>query len=168
MADLGGGEWVTVNGRHVFIAEGSTLNEALALKLEPSDRMKRAIASQVRTGQKEQAIADRSEDVLSRSIGIPRTRDNSAFDLRNDDVGIECKTLVNSKSDKITMSKTALGRKISEQRADELKAYTVVVDRRSGGMTGAAKYYIKEGLGSFRLGSMTPTTLAGIKGMVRQ
>jgi len=134
---------------------------------EASDRVKRAIASQVRTGQHEQLIADRSEEVLSRSIGIPRTKDNSAFDLRNDDVGIEVKTLVNGKNEKITMSKTALGRKIAEQRADEIKAYTVVVDRRTGGLTGNATYYVKEGLGSFRLGSMEKISLSALRERVK-
>ena len=134
---------------------------------EASDRVKRAIASQVRTGQHEQLIADRSEDVLSRGIGIPRTRDNSAFDLRNDEVGIEVKTLVNGKNEKITMSKTALGRKIAEQRADGIKAYTVVVDRRTGGLTGKATYYVKEGLGSFRLGSMEKISLSDLRERVK-
>ena len=152
------GEWVTIHGHPVLIGGGA---EAV------SERVERARKSQVRTGQHEQAIADRSEQVLSDAIGVPRTRDNSAFDLRNDDVGIEVKTLVNGKNEKITMSKAALGRKIAEQRADGIKAYTVVVDRRSGGLTGKASYYIREGLGSFRLGSMTPTTLTAIKEMVK-
>ena len=72
--------------------------------------------------------------MLSNAIGVPRTRDNSAFDLRNDEVGIEIKTLVGGKNEKITMSKTALGRKLAEQQAEGLKAYTVVVDRRARGM----------------------------------
>ena len=134
---------------------------------EPSDRVKRAIASQVRTGQHEQAIADRSEEVLSRAIGVPRTRDNSAFDLRNDDVGIEVKTLVNGKNEKITMSKTALGRKIAEQRADGIKTFTVVVDRRTGGLTGRATYYVRDGLGSFRLGAMKEISLADLKERIK-
>ena len=92
--------------------------------------------------------------MLSNAIGVPRTRDNSAFDLRNDEVGIEIKTLVGGKNEKITMSKTALARKLAEQQAEGLKAYTVVVDRRARGMEGKATYYYREGLGSFRLSSM--------------
>ena len=167
MASLGG-EWVTINGRHIFIAEGSTLKEAMAVAFVPSARMKRAIDSQVRTGQKEQAIAEKSEAVLSRSIGLPRTRDNSAFDLRNDEHGIEVKTLVNGKNEKITMSKAALGRKLAEQQADGIKVHTVVADRRGGGLTGPAKYYYREGLGSFRLSSMHPVTLDQIKDLVHR
>ena len=152
------GEWRMIHGHPVLIGGGEEAK---------NDRVERAKKSQVRTGQREQLIADRSEKVLSEAIGVPRTRDNSAFDLRNDDVGIEVKTLVNGKNEKITMSKAALGRKIAEQRADEIKAYTVVVDRRTGGLSGKASYYIREGLGSFRLGSMTPTTLSEIKEMVK-
>jgi hypothetical protein len=153
----GAGEWTSGGA-------GAVKEEMSA---ETRERVERAKSSAVRTGQQEQAIADRSEKVLSEAIGIPRTPDNAAFDLRNDDVGIEVKTLVNGKNEKITMSKTALGRKIAEQRADELKAYTVVVDRRTGGLHGQATYYYREGLGSFRLGSMTKTTLSELRGIVR-
>jgi DNA-binding Lrp family transcriptional regulator len=74
---------------------------------------------------------------------------------------------VNGKNEKITMSKTALGRKIAEQRADGIKAYTVVVDRRTGGLTGKATYYVKEGLGSFRLGSMEKISLSDLRERVK-
>ena len=157
-------QWVTINGRHIPLNADGTLDMSHLAK--PSERVQRAMKSAVRTGQHEQAIADRSESVLSKAIGLPRTRDNSAFDLRNDEIGIEVKTLVNGKNEKITMSKAALGRKLAEQRADGIRGYTVVVDRRSGGMEGAAKYFFREGFGSFRLNSMTPTTLAGLKTLV--
>ena len=132
----------------------------------PSERMQRAIDSQVRTGKKEQDIAERSEKVLSEAIGVPRTGDNSAFDLRSDGHGVEVKTFITGKNEKVTMSKAALGRKIAEQRADGIKAHTVVVDRRAGGMEGKATYYYKEGVGSFRLGSMTKVTLSQLKEIV--
>ncbi len=131
-----------------------------------SARVTRAVASQVRTGQKEQAIADKSEKVLSDAIGVPRTGNNSAFDLRNDDVGIEVKTLINGKNEKITMSKAALGRKLAEQRADGIKGFTVVVDRRAGGLSGKGTYYVKEGFGSFRVSSMTKISLGDLKELV--
>ena len=156
-----------MNGRHVFISDAGDIVAGFV----PSERMQRAIESQVRTGQKEQAIADRSEEVLSKQIGVPRTRDNSAFDLRNDDVGIEVKTLVTQNKEfkdlKITMSKKALGRKLAESQAEGLKTFTVVVDRRLGGLTGAAKYYVREGLGSFHVNKMTPINLPDLKAMVR-
>ena len=165
------GEWVTINGQHVMIGKDGTVvkgNPKLVAALNAKkDRVQLAKDSAVRTGQHEQAIADKSEKVLAAAIGVPRTADNSAFDLRNDEVGIEVKTLVNGKNEKITMSKAALGRKEAERRADGIKAYTVVVDRRTGGLSGKATYYYREGLGSFRLGSMHSVTLGELKGIVK-
>ena len=151
------GEWVTINGHPVLIGGDAADN---------ADRVARAKKSAVKTDKSSQDIAERSEVVLAKALGIPKSGDNLAFDVRNDEVAIEVKTLVNGKNEKITMSKTALGRKLAEQRAEGLKAYTVVVDRRSGGMTGHATYYYREGLGSFRLGSMTKVSLGELKGIV--
>lgn len=149
------GGWVTINGRPIQIG---TAEENL------SEKAKRALAAMNKCGADKQRIADKSEAKLSKALGIPRTRDNSAFDLRNDDVGIEIKTMVDGKNDKITMSKSALGRKIAESQADDLKTFTVVADVRGGG---AAKYYVSEKLGSIRLGSMTPISLSDLRTMVR-
>ena len=151
------GEWVTINGHPVLIGGDAADN---------ADRVARAKKSAVKTDKSSQDIAERSEVVLAKALGIPKSGDNLAFDVRNDEVAIEVKPLVNGKNEKITMSKTALGRKLAEQRAEGLKAYTVVVDRRSGGMTGHATYYYREGLGSFRLGSMTKVSLGELKGIV--
>ena len=151
------GEWRMIHGHPVLLGGGEEANR---------DRVERAKKSQVVTGKKSQDIAERSEIVLAKALGIPKSGDNLAFDVRNDDVAIEVKTLVNGKNEKITMGKTALGRKLAEQRAEGLKAYTVVVDRRQGGMTGHATYYYREGLGSFRLGSMTKVSLGELKRIV--
>jgi hypothetical protein len=123
--------------------------------------MKRAMASAVRIGQKEQAIADHSEEVLSKALGIPRTRDNSAFDLLNDDVGIEVKTILVGKNAKITMSHTALGRKLAEQQAEGIRGYTIVADRRTGGKA-------TQGFGSFHLAHMQKATLPELKELVQK
>jgi len=101
------------------------------------------------------------------ALGIPRTGDNLPFDLYGKGYGIECKMILRGKNEKITMSKDALGRKLAEQRAEGLKAFTVVVDRRTGGLEGRATYYVKQGLGSFRLSSMTKVSLSDLKSMVR-
>ncbi len=136
-----------------------------------SERVQRAIDSQIRTGTREQQIADYSEAVLSKALGIPGTADNSAFDLRDDDRAIEVKTLLTQKNDKVTMKKDALARKLAEQRADELKGWTVVADRRSpsgyADKIPPATYYVREGFGSFHLGTMQKVTLAQLKEIVR-
>jgi hypothetical protein len=165
------GEWVTINGHPVLIG-GDEADHAA--------RVERAKKSAVKTDKVSQDIAERSEVVLAKALGIPKSGNNLAFDVRNDDVAIECKTLVNGKNERISMGKTALGRKLAEQRAEGLKVYTVVVDRRAeyssrighgvkvgDPLTGHATYYYKEGVGSWRLGSMTKVTLSELKEIVK-
>jgi hypothetical protein len=136
------------------------------IEFKPSDKMLRALESRVPCGVEKQRMADEQERILSRAIGIPRTGDNSAFDLRNDEVAVELKCMQDSKNGRITMSNTALGRKLAESQAEGLKAYTVVADKRSGG--GGTHYYIKQGLGSFRLGSMQRATISEIRSMIHE
>lgn len=129
-----------------------------------STRVERARKSCVLIGTKEQKIADNMERRLSAALGVPRTADNSAFDLRNDDVGIEVKTLLSNTNGKITMNKYALGRKMGEAQADGLKTFTVVADLRG---RSNATYYVTNRLGSLRINSMTKATLSEIRDMVR-
>ncbi len=127
-------------------------------------RVERARKSFVLIGTKEQAVADKTEKKLSDALGVPRTKNNSAFDLRNDDIGIEVKTLLSNTNDKITMSKAALGRKIGEAQAEGLKTFTVVADMRG---RSNAQYYVTNRLGSLRLDGMTKVTLPELRDMVR-
>lgn len=133
-------------------------------KPRASARVERARKSCVLIRAGEQRTADRTEQKLSDALGVPRTADNSAFDLRNDDVGIEVKTLLSNTNSKITMNKAALGRKLGEARAEGLKTFTVVADMR--GRTNA-QYYVTNRLGSLRLGGMTKVTLTELRDMVR-
>lgn len=152
------GGWVTIRGHRVDLgtSEGNL-----------SDKQKRAIAACNPARKAEQKLADHSEKMLNKALGIPRTPDNSAFDLQNDAVGIEIKTMISNKNDKITMSKAAIGRKIAEQDASDIKTYTVVADRRTGGYK-SATYYVKEGFGSFQLSSMTKISISDLKTMVKK
>ena len=161
------GQWITVNGQHILVGvDGKPLsgNPKVLGQRKVSAKVERSRKNAVLTGKHEQDIADRSEKKLSTALGIPRTKNNSAFDLRNDDVGIEVKTMTHGKNDKITMGKEAMGRKLAEQRADGLKVFTVIADMR--GRT-QAKYYVRDGIGSFRIGSMTPVSLSDLKEMVK-
>jgi hypothetical protein len=112
-----------------------------------------------------QAAADQMEIKLSRYLGIPRTEGtlgtNAPFDLQNDKVGVEIKTIFDNANDKITMKRDALDRKNAAIEAYGLqKAYTVVADTRGS----KPQYSYREGLGSFRLSSLTPArTLADLK-----
>jgi len=94
-----------------------------------------------------QQIADKSEKYLSSKLRISRTDNNSPFDLKSRKVGIEVKTLVDNKNDKITMHKASLARKVKAANAEKLKTFTIVIDKRAK----QTKYYYREGLGSFRV-----------------
>lgn len=158
-----GDHWVTSNGRHILIGADGKPKDPTAFK-QNSAKVETARRSMVITDKAVQDIADKTEAKLSQAIGIPRTKNNSAFDLRNDDVGIEVKTMVTGKNDKITMSKHALGRKVAEAQAEGLKTFTVVADMRN---RSSARYYVSEKLGSLRIGSMTPVSISQLKAMVK-
>jgi hypothetical protein len=97
-----------------------------------------------------QKVADRSEADLSRALGLGRTSDNDAFDLKGSKVGVEVKTMVDNKNDKITMHPSSRVRKLREARREKIKPFTVVIDRRGP----KPEFYWKKGVGSFRLGSL--------------
>lgn len=145
-------------------ADNGEFGSGSGTRAKASDRVERARKSAVLIGTKEQRQAEGVEAKLAKAIGVPQTKDNSAMDLKSDDVGIECKCLLSNANDKITMSKSALSRKVAEQRDEGFRGYTVVADLRG---RSNAQYYYREGFGSFRLGSMTKVTLSELKGIVR-
>lgn len=128
-----------------------------------SDRAARALRTHVAIRASEQRKAEHTEAQLAKALGLKQTGDNSAFDLKGAKVGVEVKTFLSTKNDKITMHGYALGRKVSEARAERLKTYTVVADKRGG----ATKFYISNRLGSLRLSTMTRVTLSEMRAMVR-
>ena len=132
--------WVTIDGHPLFIGgEDSTKAEIARKNYVPANG-------------KEQRIADEAEKELAKGLGLDRTPDNSPFDLKTGKVAVEVKTLISNKNDKITMSKDARARKLTEAAGPpKLRTYTVVADKRT---PGATKYYYSGGVGSFRLGSM--------------
>jgi hypothetical protein len=113
----------------------------------------------------EQKIADEQERIVARALGMPRTPDNSEFDLMTPAIGVELKTMIKQANDKITMSKAALARKMEHIRAagPGFRAFTVVADRRGG----STRYFVREGVGSFRLGTMEQVTLPQLRALVR-
>ncbi len=151
-------------GQFCSLGGGGAAVATVSVEFKPSAKMLRAMQARVPCGYEKQKTADEQERILSRAVGIPRTGDNAAFDLRNDKIGVEVKTMVDSKNGKITMSKEALAYKKKEIRSGRIKAYTVVADKRSGQKT---QYYMSKGVGSFRINSMTPVTLQELRGMLR-
>lgn len=109
----------------------------------------------------EQLIADQ----IPRSIHTP---DHEPFDVLSKPYAIEVKTLCpGALHPKITMhnddERQSLDRKWAEAEKNNLDPWTVAIDARAG--WDKPVYYIKHGLGSFNLSSMTKTTLAEIKGV---
>lgn len=113
--------------------------------------------------QEKQAIADKSEKYLSRMLGLPRTKNNSAFDLQTPKVGVEVKTMVDQANSKITCHPESCARKRDEASKNGLRMYTVVIDKR-GSVPG---YYVATGVGSFRLGSMRRVSIGELRRIIK-
>jgi len=96
--------------------------------------------------------ATANEESVAKAIGGKRTGDNDAFDcLTNTGLAVEVKTIIDGKNPKITMHPKSLRRKKKYIRKNKVRAFTVVVDERSG----EKEFYVRKGVGSFRLVSMT-------------
>ncbi len=153
-----------MDGAHVFINDSGTVTKGPAALMgkthdgktsSVATKSKAEIAKAAHAGGSlhEQQMAEQTEMELSHALGMPRSSDNKPFDLQSKTVGIEVKTVVSGKNDKITMSKDAVAKKHAEVASAKLKrTYTVVVDKRS---PDSHKFYVRAGFGSFRLGSMT-------------
>ena len=124
------------------------------VEFKPSERVQRAMAGYVATNAREQRMADQTEIEMAKAIGIPRTGDNLPFDLHGKGFGIEIKTVISGTHDKITMNKAAIERKLAAAKENKLKVFTVVVDKRGVVEGHRPVYYVKPGVGSFRIGSM--------------
>ena len=148
-------DWVTINGQHIDIGAGGE-----GVPLSKSDLAKLAY----RGGTKhEQDIAEDSEKRLAEGLGMARTKDNSPFDLQEGKIGIEIKTFVSNTNDKCTQKAEAMARKVEAIKASKLtKTFTVVADRR-GDLAASPKYYVRDGFGSFRLGTMKEVTIPELK-----
>lgn len=142
--------WVTINGQHLDIGDGA------GVPLSKSDLAKLAYRGGTKA---EQDVAEQTEHELSQALGMKKSPDNTPFDLTTKTVGVEVKTLTTGTNDKITMKGEAIARKDAGVKAMKLKrTYTVVVDKRPAGVgtsTGQTRYFVREGYGSFRVGSMT-------------
>ena len=111
-------------------------------------------------------LATRNERMITKAVSGIATMDNSPFDvIVRGKFGIEVKTLVDQTNDKITMHPESLARKVaSAKKLGLTSTYTVAVDMR----TGKPQIYYKSGLGSFRIGSMTPLkSIANLKQVIK-
>jgi len=69
--------------------------------------------------------------------------------------GVEVKTLVDNKNNKITMHPSSRARKTAWAHSHHARLHTVVVDSRAKN-----KLYYHKGVGSFRMGSLQPVSSA--------
>ena len=139
-----------------------------AVEFKPSERVQRAMAGYVATNAKEQRMADQTEIEMAKAIGIPRTGNNLPFDLHGKGFGIECKMIVSGKNDRIIMKRDAIERKLKSAKENNLKVFTVVSDKRGVAEGHRPVYYVKQGVGAFRLGSMEKiSSLAALRERIR-
>lgn len=153
LADLieaGAGHWVMIDGHPILI--GGSAGGSRNQKSSTISKVEIAKLAHAGGDKHHQDIAEQMENHLSEKLGMPKSPDNRPFGLQTKTTGVEVKTLVSNTNDKITMSKEAIARKNAEVKASGLKkTFTVVVDARGD----KPKYFVREGFGSFRIGSMT-------------
>lgn len=150
--------WAMINGHPVMISDQPGMGRPQG---QQSTISKAEIAKLAHAGgdKHHQDIAEAVENHLAGALGMKKSPDNLAFDLTGHKYCVEVKTLVSNTNDKITMSKEAVARKDAFVKSSKLKAFTIVVDRRTKNPT----YYIRAGYGSFRIASMNQVGLTGLR-----
>lgn len=137
---------------------------------KPTDaaRVERAKSSATRIGADEQRYSEEhNEPMLAKAVGGLSLRDNEPIDIMvvKEGIvkhGIELKTMLSNKADKITMKREALDRKAAWVEKNHAHFHTVVFDdKQAFNANGAGKHdhskreiYYKRGAGSFRISSM--------------
>jgi hypothetical protein len=131
-----------------------------------SERALRATAAYRPCNVHEQRYAEAQEQVFANAIGGTHLADNEPMDVTVPRAGgglhgLEVKTLVNQKNDKITMKKDAVDAKTAWAQKNQGELHTVVLDHRDRYDGGANKEHYsgneimyKRGVGAFRLGQM--------------
>jgi hypothetical protein len=135
-------------------------------------KRERAIASHKPSTAAKQRIGDRQQRAVARGIGGAVTPDNAPMDVtlkvdgRN--VGVEVKTFVDQKNNKVTVHPESGARKASWGRREKAsRSILVVVDARQGSLYSGNRYYVADGVRSYRLSSMTPMrTMADVRAYV--
>ena len=93
-------------------------------------------------------------------IGVDPAKYYAKRTTKKPKIVIEVKSIIRAKNDKITMHKDSLARKRKEWKKfgkRKTQVYTVVFDERTG------KMYLRDDVGSFRLGAMKEVTMKDIQ-----
>lgn len=114
-----------------------------------SDRARRAVQTYVPVTEEKYQMAKLSERKVANVLGGISTDDNEPFDVViNNRIGVEVKTIIEARNNKITVHPDAMKEKLAEQSRLKLDAvYTVIFDQRPG----QEAVYVRKGLGSFRV-----------------
>jgi hypothetical protein len=158
--------WITINGAHVLIGDDGTVTSGPKnlIGMKPhgklSDKAAAALKNFKPATKEHQQIADANEAKIAKALGGERTPDNAPLDILwpNADkpkVGLEIKTLVGKDltNVRVNMRPECRDSKLAELRNLKAKGYVVLIDQRGGK---APQYYVKDGMGAFRINQMTP------------
>ena len=136
-------------------------------KRDPQNpKVRKAVDSHKVSDKGKQDKAESNEREAAMSLKFEKSSDNKPMDVTQKIngrlVGVEVKSLLDNHNDKLTMHPDSKDRKESWAQSNNGKTYTVAVDDRDTFNGGANKsqhsgnrLYIKEGVGSFRVGAMT-------------
>jgi hypothetical protein len=123
------------------------------------DRRERALRSHKPSTKEKQRIAEMNEKKVAKAIGGQHLEDNEPFDVLVGTSGVEVKTIIAGKNNKITMHPSSRRRKLTEAKSKGLTAHTVVMKGN--------KVFYKQGVGSFRLNSMIEVSLSDLGEMIQ-
>jgi hypothetical protein len=133
------------------------------------DKIARALATYKPSTRAKQRKAEANEGKLADAIRGKKTRENSPLDvlvkIGGRLHGIEVKTMLDNKNDKITMHPDSRRRKEAWAEANDAILHTVIYDNRRG----RNDIYYHEGVGAFRLATMTRISgYADLRRMMKQ
>lgn len=105
-----------------------------------SDKAERALKSFIPVTAEKVKMSALNAKLIADAIGGKTTPDNHPYDVLTNKVGIEVKTIIEAKNDKVTVHKESRERKQEFQKKTGITPYIAVVDMRPG----RAGVYIKE------------------------
>ncbi len=129
------------------------------------ERAARAIANYKPSTRAKQQVALASEKEVAQILHGQHLEDNEPMDIvaSRGKVGVEVKTLVDNKNDKITCHPESRLRKEQWVKTNHAIGHTVVVDKRGNP---PPKYYYHAGFGAFRLAGMAQVTPSQLRKLV--
>ncbi|MGA2035864.1 MAG: phage portal protein [Thermoguttaceae bacterium] len=142
-------------------------------------RAEKAKAAYKPASKEKQNQGDRRQREVAAIIGHQVSSDNKPMDVLGTDgkgrnTAVEVKTLCDQANDKLTMHPDSKERKEAWGKQNKAALYTVAVDDRDTFNGGAHKdaysgnrFYLKQGVGSFRVSAMTPVSKTEMRAVVR-